>query len=834
MKKIKIFLGSSITEFEKERNELELFIRNLSDRFEDDYNIKIVPLRCENMDNHLRVGGTQNTINEELVRESDMCFFIFFTKVGEFTEEEFRVAFEKYTNEGKPKIYIYFKNISDDVSVEASVKKFMEKIDYELRHYHGTFDHIDTVKLRILLNLKIQEMEFVSVKVEQGKVLVDGQEALGLKNVSEYANSVSLKQLTNELQSIEEEYLQLKSICSGAEVENSFFKRYAEVASRRQNLMDLIEELEKNIFKVSLQLCKDEVHGEITHRQKEAYRLFELGDYTGCLAVLDQEEINKGFYHFEKRELEKISKRASVFIREHYTAIKVLELMFDYNDRISQIADRYNTIIPVIKKYLVELEIWLDYVCYLYAESDYEKCFDEIKQIIKLDYKSKLEANSLEFEKRLKSVLFGVVHKMLVSSDKENLIAFTEELESLMKSNKWIIAPYLQMCYAEIGIKTDFFTDDPEQREQASMYFQKAVDIVSEVETEQTLAFAEKYKRYVTDRYRFHTKDINYPRFVHRESVSCRVDDSTLYIYGEGAMKDYLITYGSEDDDEAPWSEISGIKRIVVEEGVQYIGDFAFAYNKEVEEVVISSTVCDIGIHVFSGCDNLRNIYVRPNNKFYRSVDGVLYDYSCRELVFVPNKLVVFSFEVPKSVTTIGRQAFAYNHNLVEISLSNTIMSIGPGAFERCDHLRKITLSNGISVIQSQLFRGCEKLVEIILPETISDVGAAAFLDCSFEWFELIGPDKVLHHTFANCTKLKKMVLGEGIKEVHYYAFANCAELQEIHLPKSLRYVDSKAFEWCFNLKTIIFNGNRDEWEKKSFSKMFPESKYIIEFLAKV
>lgn len=85
MKKIKIFSGSSITEFEKERNELELFIRNLSDRFEDKYNIKIVPLRCEYMDNYVRAEGTQKVINEELVRDSDRCFFIFFTKVDEFT-----------------------------------------------------------------------------------------------------------------------------------------------------------------------------------------------------------------------------------------------------------------------------------------------------------------------------------------------------------------------------------------------------------------------------------------------------------------------------------------------------------------------------------------------------------------------------------------------------------------------------------------------------------------------------------------------------------------------------------------------------------------------------
>ena len=41
MKKIKIFLGSSIIEFEKERNVLELFIRNVSDEFEEKYNIKL-------------------------------------------------------------------------------------------------------------------------------------------------------------------------------------------------------------------------------------------------------------------------------------------------------------------------------------------------------------------------------------------------------------------------------------------------------------------------------------------------------------------------------------------------------------------------------------------------------------------------------------------------------------------------------------------------------------------------------------------------------------------------------------------------------------------------
>lgn len=825
MKKIKIFLGSSITEFKDERNELELFIRNLSDKFEDNYNIKILPLRCENIDNCLKAEGTQNFINEELVCESDMCFFIFFTKVGEFTEEEFRVAFKKFTKDGKPKIYVYFKNVSDGVTVEESLKQFMNKIDNEFKHYHGTFDHIDTIKLRILLNLKIQEMGFVSVKVENGSVIVDGVDILNTNSISEYANSSTLKKLNDELTSIEEEFIQLQAICSEDNVESIYYKKYAEVASKRQNLIDSIEELENSIFNMSLKMSYDEVRGDISVRQKEAYRLFEQGEYKKCLAVLNSDEINNDFFLYEKKELERIRKRATIFIREHYTAISILEIMFEYEDRFNQITDRYNLIVPVIKKYMIELEVWLDFICYLFSKCEYEKCFEEIEQMIKSDYKS--VCNNKEFCSRIKSILFGIVYHYFINSDKENLILFSEKLKELMDYDKSIIAPMLQIVYIEIGIRFDFFSDFLSDREEASAYFKKAIEIVDELRTEQTLDVAEKYNRYITNKYCFHTKDIKYPRFVHREGVSYRVEGSTLYIYGEGAMKDYLITYGSESDDEAPWSEIRGIKKVVIDEGVQYVGDYAFAYNDEIEDIIISSTVCNMGVSVFSGCNNLKSIYVKQSNKFYKSIDGVLYDYHCEKLIFVPNKLVDCSFEIPKSVAVVGRQAFSYNHNLKEIIIPNTVESIESGAFEKCDQLSNILLPDKIEIIPSYAFFHCESLEKINIPVFLKEVREAAFLGCGFDAFTIKGIENIKNHTFANCTKLKTIILGEDIKNISYYAFANCQELREIHFPNSLEYIDEKAFEWC-QLEEIFFNGTKKEWDSKSFSRLFPENKYKI------
>ena len=481
MKKIKIFLGSSITEFETERNELELFIRNISDRFEDNYNIKIVPLRCENMDNHIRRDGTQSAINEELVLDSDMCFFIFFTRAGEFTQQEFEVAFEKFRKDGKPKIYIYFKNLQDGEKAEDSVREFMNRIDNELSHYHGVFDHIDTIKLRILLNLKLQEMDFVSVEFENGKCVVDGKNALDISNVSEFANNALLQQLQKELAEIEEEYLQMKPIYVKGGASESFCRKYAETASKRQNLIDTIEELQKNIFNMSLRICKDEVHGEITARQKEAYRRFELGDYEGCMAVLDSEEIDNDFFAFEKQEEQKLKKRAGIYIKEHKTAIDILMTMVNYKSRFNEIEERYEKIVKVAEKYKVELYVVYDYAIYLKNQNKYKKALQTAQELERI-----YEDNPYIADNDDKSGLYNLLGLICndMSSMKDSAEHYLKKAieirEELAKENPDRFNAGLAMSYNNAGL----FYDDQGNAEKAEYYYKKAIEIMEELAKE--------------------------------------------------------------------------------------------------------------------------------------------------------------------------------------------------------------------------------------------------------------------------------------------------------------------------------------------------------------
>ena len=383
-RKISIFLASSIVEFANERRDIENFIRNVSDKFEERYDTKIQPLLCENFDNCMSEARKQEEYNEK-IRESEMCFFIFFTRAGEFTREEFEVAYKQFkeSETHRPKIYVYFKKVPEGVSVEQSVKDFMNEIDNTYQHYHDMFDHIDTVKLRILLNLKMQEMDFANIEIKNGECVVDGNNMMSLDKVSEFANSKNLQRMKAELAEIEEKYFKMLPIYAKGGFDESFRNEYVNVASKRQSMKKQIEDLEKSIFDLSLGLSKDEVRGEMTPRMKEAYRLLELGDSEGCIAVLNSEDIDSEFERWEREHEREGKKKASIYIREHKIAIDILKTMPEYSGRFAEIEARFEKITSAAEKYGVELDVLYDYAVYLYNQNKHIKAIEAAEKLEK-------------------------------------------------------------------------------------------------------------------------------------------------------------------------------------------------------------------------------------------------------------------------------------------------------------------------------------------------------------------------------------------------------------------------------------------------------------------
>ncbi len=380
-KTISIFIGSSINEFREERMELENFIHRLSNDFEDRYNTRIRPIVCEAFDPAMARTRKQDEYNESL-RNSDMCFFLFYTRAGEYTVEEFRLAVEAFRLNNTPKVYVYFKELNENDRVEQSLTDFMREVDRTYKHYYSTFAYLDTVKLCMLLNIKLNAMDYLPIEVKDGKCEVDGKDMgeIDLSKVTEFANSRDLMFLQEEFASTEEKYLQMKPVYAKGGADEDFYREYAKVAARREKLKKDLEELRKATFELMLNINRNFAAGEISPRMKEAHRLLELGDKESCVKLLTEEE-NIDEYHLrqrrraeeQRRREEEAKKDASNYIKEQRFAISVLKTMYRYANRHEEIDRIYRDVVVEAERYAVEVDVLYDYAGFLWNQKQYRE-----------------------------------------------------------------------------------------------------------------------------------------------------------------------------------------------------------------------------------------------------------------------------------------------------------------------------------------------------------------------------------------------------------------------------------------------------------------------------
>ena len=96
------------------------------------------------------------------------------------------------------------------------------------------------------------------------------------------------------------------------------------------------------------------------------------------------------------------------------------------------------------------------------------------------------------------------------------------------------------------------------------------------------------------------------PLAAHAESGTCGSgltwnlnNAGTLTISGTGDMKDY--TAGT-----APWG--TGVNKLIIENGVTSIGDYAFYNCTKLSTALVSDNVTTIGVAAFKGCSSLTSI----------------------------------------------------------------------------------------------------------------------------------------------------------------------------------------------------------------------------------
>ena len=158
-----------------------------------------------------------------------------------------------------------------------------------------------------------------------------------------------------------------------------------------------------------------------------------------------------------------------------------------------------------------------------------------------------------------------------------------------------------------------------------------------------------------------------------------------------------------------------------IPEGTERLAETSFDVPG-LEILNIPSTMKSVGgdYVAFTGLRNLREINVSPDNKTFRSVDGVLY--TSDTLLCYPNDKAgkeLKAGDFPAGLKRIAHNSFWGNH-----------------------YLEKIELPEGLEYLGGKVFLGARELKIVVIPASIKTISWFTFADCmKLERVTILNPD---------------------------------------------------------------------------------------------
>ena len=230
------------------------------------------------------------------------------------------------------------------------------------------------------------------------------------------------------------------------------------------------------------------------------------------------------------------------------------------------------------------------------------------------------------------------------------------------------------------------------------------------------------------------------------------------------------------DDDYAGYYHIPTmfgpqVRKYIISDGIEYIGNSAFAQSDSLVSVTFPETLTSIGNSAFSGCNSLTSI------------------------------------DIPNSVTSIGNSTFSRCNSLTSATIGNSVTSIGNATFEYCGGLTSMTIPNSVTSIGDGAFYECLGLTSIEIPNSVTSIGDEAFYNC-IRLTSVTIPNSVTSigdETFYNCIRLTSVTIPNSVTSIGDWAFAGCSSLTSVTIPNSVENIGDNAFYYCCGLDSLVF-----------------------------
>ena len=228
-----------------------------------------------------------------------------------------------------------------------------------------------------------------------------------------------------------------------------------------------------------------------------------------------------------------------------------------------------------------------------------------------------------------------------------------------------------------------------------------------------------------------------------------------------------------------------------IPQGIEIIGNYAFAKCDSLTSISIPNTVTDIGGRAFNNCCSLTSI------------------------------------SIPDSVIRIEYSAFSDCSSLTSISIPNSVTSIGGMAFVDCISLTSISIPDTVTNIGVMTFVRCSSLTDIFIPDSVTNIGKQAFDDCPNltltvgrnSYAEQYAKENNIPYTLQDAKEnnasyalpddsddWKYRILADGTAQITEYSNPNATSVQIPETLNGMKVTDvaENAFLLCLNNSSFV------------------------------
>ena len=276
------------------------------------------------------------------------------------------------------------------------------------------------------------------------------------------------------------------------------------------------------------------------------------------------------------------------------------------------------------------------------------------------------------------------------------------------------------------------------------------------------------------------------PVIVSEVELSTYVTDEDL---ADAIVDEYGVKYSR--DGLRILKASKSIKIYKIKEGTKIICNRAFLFCRSLRELVIPSSVTNIGYNSFYGCSSLKLSF--SNLKFELFDNSIIIDIEKKKVLTCLNNNS--NVKIPSSVTSIGTGAFYGCYFLHKIVIPFSVTSIGNGAFKGCYLLRELVVPSSVVSIGNGAFNGCTSLklelkssrFELLNNSMIIDVEKKEILSCLNNSSNIVIPPYVKSigsGAFSYCSFLRELVIPASVVGIGYNVLVCCDSLKSIIIPK--------------------------------------------------